>query len=90
MAGLMLRKDKKTESWSWTNEEYRHPDLPAWLQGVWQGRPLEGLAGVSTSNRSQVDEVQYPRIPSRILKGMPYEEVDNDIISEVAMSGVGR
>jgi hypothetical protein len=33
---------------------------------------------VPTSNRPQVDDVQYLRIPSRILKGASHEEVVND------------
>jgi hypothetical protein len=43
-----------------------------------------------TSKRSQIDDVQYPRIPSRILKGASHEEVGDDVIAEVAMSGIGR
>jgi hypothetical protein len=45
---------------------------------------------VPISKRPQVDDVQYPRIPNRILKGAPHEEVVVDIVAEVAMSGVGR
>jgi hypothetical protein len=30
---------------------------------------------VPTSKRSQIDDAQYPRIPTRILKGAPNEEV---------------
>jgi hypothetical protein len=43
---------------------------------------------VPTSKRPQINDVQYPRIPSRILKGAPHEEVDNDIVAGVAMSGI--
>jgi hypothetical protein len=32
---------------------------------------------VPTSKRPQTDNVQYPRIPSRILKGVSGEEVVN-------------
>jgi hypothetical protein len=42
---------------------------------------------VPTSKRSQIDVVQYPRIPSRILKGVLNEEFIDDVVTEVAMSG---
>jgi hypothetical protein len=44
---------------------------------------------VPTSKRSQINFVQYPRIPSRILKGTLHEEVFSGVVAEVAMSGVG-
>jgi hypothetical protein len=31
---------------------------------------------VPTSKRPQINNVQYPRIPARILKGAPHEESD--------------
>jgi hypothetical protein len=37
--------------------------------------------------RSQIDDVQYPRIPSWILEGVSHEEVVNDVIAEVVVSG---
>jgi hypothetical protein len=43
-----------------------------------------------TSKRPQINDVQYPRTPSRILKGALNEEVADDVIAEVAMSGVDR
>jgi hypothetical protein len=33
---------------------------------------------VQTSKRPQVNDVQYPRIPSMIMKGASHEEVVND------------
>jgi hypothetical protein len=51
---------------------------------------------VPTSKRSQIDDVQYPRIPSRILEGASHKEVvsdeawKSDVVAEVAMLGVGR
>jgi hypothetical protein len=70
MVGLMLKKEKKTESWSWIERSVeRHPDLQSWLRGVWQGRPRGGLVGVPTSKRPQIINVQYQRIPSKVLKG---------------------
>jgi hypothetical protein len=66
------------------------PRSQAWLQGVWQGRPRGGLVGVLTSKRTQINDVQYPRIPSRILKDVLNEDVVDDVVAEVAMSGVGR
>jgi hypothetical protein len=45
---------------------------------------------VPTSKRPQVDDVQYPRIPSRILKGASNEEVVDYVVVEVAILGVGR
>jgi hypothetical protein len=44
---------------------------------------------VSTSNRPQVDYVQYPRMPIKVLKGVSNEEVVDYVVAEVAMSGVG-
>jgi hypothetical protein len=43
---------------------------------------------VLTSKRPQINNVQYPRIPSNILKGASHEEVVDDVVAEVAMSGV--
>jgi hypothetical protein len=45
---------------------------------------------MSTSKRPQINDVQYLRIPSRILKGVLHEEVADDVVAEVVMSGVGR
>jgi hypothetical protein len=44
---------------------------------------------VRTSKRPQINDVQYLRIPSRILKGARLldEEVVDDVIAEVAMFG---
>jgi hypothetical protein len=44
---------------------------------------------VPTSKRTQVNDVQYPRVSKKILKGTSHEVV-NDVIAEVVMSGVGR
>jgi hypothetical protein len=35
----------------------------------------EAFVGVPTLKRPQIINVQYPRIPSRILKNMSHEEV---------------
>jgi hypothetical protein len=43
---------------------------------------------VPTSKRSQIDDVQYLRIPSRILKGASNEEVVDDVIAEVVVKTV--
>jgi hypothetical protein len=40
---------------------------------------------VPTSKRPQVDGVQYPRIPSRILEGASHEEVVNDESDEAML-----
>jgi hypothetical protein len=46
---------------------------------------------VPTSKRSQINNAQYPRIPSKILEGTLREDVVNDdVIAVVVMSGVGR
>jgi hypothetical protein len=37
-----------------------------------------GLVGVPTLKRPQVDDVQYPRVSNKILKGASHEEVVND------------
>jgi hypothetical protein len=42
-----------------------------------------------TSERPQINNAQYPRIPSRILKGASNEEVVDYVVAEVTMSGVG-
>jgi hypothetical protein len=43
---------------------------------------------VPTSKRLRF--IQYPRIPSRILKGVLHEDVVNDVVAVVAMRGIGR
>jgi hypothetical protein len=43
---------------------------------------------VPTSKRSQINFAQYPRIPSRILKGVSHEEVFSGIVAEVATSEI--
>jgi hypothetical protein len=40
---------------------------------------------VLTSKRSQVDDVQYPRMPSKILKGASHEGVVNDETNEIML-----
>jgi hypothetical protein len=42
---------------------------------------------VPTSKRPQINNAQYPRIPNKVLKGMSNEEVVDDVVAEVAMSG---
>jgi hypothetical protein len=37
---------------------------------------------VPTSKRPQIDNVQYPRIPSEILKGASNEKVVNDVVAD--------
>jgi hypothetical protein len=58
------------------------------LQGVWQGRPQGGLVGVLTSKRPQINDAQYLRIPSKVLKGVSNEEVIDDVVAEVVMSEI--
>jgi hypothetical protein len=41
---------------------------------------------VPTSKRPQINDVQYPRIPNKILKGASHEDVVNDVVVEVVMS----
>jgi hypothetical protein len=43
---------------------------------------------VPTSKRPQL--IQYPRIPSRIMKYALHEDVVNDVVAVVAMCGVDR
>jgi hypothetical protein len=38
---------------------------------------------VPTSKRPQINDVQYPRIPSRVLKVVSYEEIIEDVVAEV-------
>jgi hypothetical protein len=45
---------------------------------------------VPTSKRPQINDVQYLRILSRILKGVSHEEVGDDVVAKVVMSGIGR
>jgi hypothetical protein len=42
---------------------------------------------VLTSKRTQISDVQYPRIPNKILKDAMYEAVVNDVVAEVVISG---
>jgi hypothetical protein len=42
---------------------------------------------VPTSKRLQINYAQYPRIPSKVLKGTSNEEVVDDAAAQVAMSG---
>jgi hypothetical protein len=46
------------------------------------------LVGMPTSKRPQINNAQYPRIPSKVLKDASNEEVVDYVIVEVAMSGV--
>jgi hypothetical protein len=39
-----------------------------------------------TSKRPQINNAQYSRIPSKVLKGASNEEVVNDVVAEVVMS----
>jgi hypothetical protein len=41
---------------------------------------------VPTLKRSQIYDVQYPRIPSKVLKIASHEEVVNLVVAEVVMS----
>jgi hypothetical protein len=39
----------------------------------------------------QINNAQYPRIPSKVLEGMLHEDVVNDdVVAVVAMSEFGR
>jgi hypothetical protein len=40
---------------------------------------------VPISKRPPINNVQYPRIPSRILKHTSHEEVINDVVAEDVM-----
>jgi hypothetical protein len=57
-------------------------------------RSLAGLTSRRTCRRADLEEAsinnaQYPRIPSKILKDVSHEEVFCDVVAEVAMSRVG-
>jgi hypothetical protein len=43
---------------------------------------------VPTSKRPQVNNDQYPRIPSKVLEGTSNEEVVDYVIAEVVMSRI--
>jgi hypothetical protein len=46
---------------------------------------------VPTLERPQINNAQYPRIPSKVLKGASNEEVVNDdVVAVVAMSVASR
>jgi hypothetical protein len=45
---------------------------------------------VPTSKRPQINNAQYPRIPSKILKCALVGEFVDYVVAEVEMSGVGR
>jgi hypothetical protein len=38
---------------------------------------------------ASINNVQYPRISSKVLKGASFEEGVDDVVDEVEMSGVG-
>jgi hypothetical protein len=42
---------------------------------------------VPTLKRPQINDAQCPRIPGRILKDASNEEVVDDVVAKVAMSG---
>jgi hypothetical protein len=42
-----------------------------------------------TSERPQINNAQYPRIPSKVLEGTSNEEIVDYVIAEVAMYGFG-
>jgi CRISPR/Cas system CMR subunit Cmr4 (Cas7 group RAMP superfamily) len=68
-------------------ETSRSPSIAARsLAGPTSGRSYRRVDLEEASNQ----RCQYPRIPSRILKGVLHEEVVDDVVAEVAMSGVGR
>jgi hypothetical protein len=41
-----------------------------------------------TSKRPQINDAQYLRIPSKVLKGVSNEEVIDDVVAEVVMSEI--
>jgi hypothetical protein len=42
-----------------------------------------------TSKRPQIIYAQYPRIPSKVMKGASNEEIADDVVDVVAMLVVG-
>jgi hypothetical protein len=63
-------------------------------QGI-AARSLAGLTSGRPCRRADIEEalinnVQYPRISSKVLKGTSYEEVVDYVVAEVAMSGYGQ
>jgi hypothetical protein len=78
MAGLMLKKEKKTKSWSLIKrsvETSRSPCIAAKsLAGPTSRRPCR----LPDLKEASINNVQYPRIPNMILKGASHEEVVND------------
>jgi hypothetical protein len=57
-------------------------------------RSLAGTTSRRSCRRADLKEasnnVQYPRIPSRILKGASNEEVVDDVAAEVSMMKLGK
>jgi hypothetical protein len=59
-------------------------------------RSLAGLTSRRPCRRADLEEAlktnaQYPRIPSKVLKGATYAEVVNDdVVAVIAMSVAGR
>jgi hypothetical protein len=43
-----------------------------------------------TSKRPQINNAQYPRIPSKVFKGASNKEIADDVVAVVAMSVAGR
>jgi hypothetical protein len=55
-------------------------------------RSLAGPTSWRPCRRADLKEAsnaEYPRIPSKVLKGASNEEVVDYVVAEVAMSGVG-
>jgi hypothetical protein len=55
------------------------------LAGPTSGRPCRR----ADLEEASINNVQYSRISSKVLKGASFEEGVDDVVDEVAMSGVG-
>jgi hypothetical protein len=86
MAGLMLKREENGVMMliERSVETPRSPSMAARnLAGPTSGRPYRRADLEEALNNN----AQYPRIPSKVLKGALHEEVVDDVVAELAMLG---
>jgi hypothetical protein len=90
MAGLMLQKEKKTESWSRIQQSVETPRSPSMAVRSLAGPTSRRSCRRADLKEASINNVQYLRIPSRILKGASNEEVVDDVVAEVSTMKLGK
>jgi hypothetical protein len=90
MAGLMLQKEKKKLRHGLDRTKCRDTQISQHsCRESGRADLKEAFVGMPTLKRSRINNAQYSRIPSQVLKGTLNEEVVDSVVAEVAMSGVG-